>query len=73
MNRPGNISLHEIYDKPTAASLDGGAPAGPELAAIACVMMLERVNYLNTAGITIPREQITEQITDIILAAFPPS
>lgn len=56
-----------------AAFFDGGAPATTELTAIACVMMLERVNYLLSAGITIPPEQITEQITTIILAAFPTS
>ena len=54
------------------ASLDGNPPARPELTAIACVMMLERVNYLLSAGITIPPDQIADQITDIILAAFPP-
>ncbi|HET7013295.1 MAG TPA: hypothetical protein VFI65_05265 [Streptosporangiaceae bacterium] len=39
-------------------------------AAIALLSLMERVNYLLSAGIAIPAEQITGQISDIILAAF---
>src|SRR5215469_7310181 len=59
----------------TAAS---GGPAGDglhtehaELTAVACLMMLERINYLMSAAeVHLPREEMIDRITAIIYAAF---
>ena len=56
---------------------DGG-PAGDglrtehaELTAVACLMMLERVNYLMSAAeVHLPKEEMIDRITAIIYAAF---
>jgi AcrR family transcriptional regulator len=55
-----------------------GSPAGDglhtehaELTAVACLMMLERVNYLMSAAeVHLPREEMIDRITAIIYAAF---
>jgi AcrR family transcriptional regulator len=41
-----------------------------ELTALACVMMLERVNYLLSAGVRLPRENMADRLSAIIDAAF---
>jgi AcrR family transcriptional regulator len=41
-----------------------------ELTAIACVMMLERVNYLLSAGVRLPRADMVDKLSSIIDAAF---
>jgi AcrR family transcriptional regulator len=50
-------------------------PDGPgrhdELTALACLMMLERVNYLISAGVRLPREEMADRLTAILYAAFP--
>jgi AcrR family transcriptional regulator len=50
------------------------AAAGPaehaELTALACLMMLERVNYLLSVEIRLPREEMVDRLTAIIFAAF---
>ncbi len=56
----------------------GGGPAGDglhtehaELTAVACLMMLERVNYLMSAAeVHLPKEEMVDRITAIIYAAF---
>jgi AcrR family transcriptional regulator len=56
----------------------GGGPAGDglrtehaELTAVACLMMLERVNYLMSAAeVHLPREEMVDRIAAIIYAAF---
>jgi AcrR family transcriptional regulator len=56
----------------------GGGPAGDglrtehaELTAVACLMMLERINYLMSAAeVHLPREEMIDRITAIIYAAF---
>lgn len=45
-------------------------PDPAELTAIACVTMLERVNYLISVGVPIPAEEIADRLTEIIAAAF---
>ncbi|HKB31067.1 MAG TPA: helix-turn-helix domain-containing protein [Streptosporangiaceae bacterium] len=45
-------------------------PAHSELTALACLMMLERVNYLLSVGVKMPRAEMAERITSIIFAAF---
>jgi AcrR family transcriptional regulator len=62
----------------TAASLAGEpggdwatAPAGrAELTAVACLMMLERVNYLLSVEVRLPREEMVDRLTAIMFAAF---
>jgi AcrR family transcriptional regulator len=59
----------------TAAS---GGPAGDglhtehaELTAVACLMMLERINYLMSAAeVHLPREEMIDRISAIIYASF---
>jgi AcrR family transcriptional regulator len=47
-----------------------GAAEHAELTAVACLMMLERVNYLLTVEVRLPREEMEERIAAIIFAAF---
>jgi hypothetical protein len=37
---------------------------------VACLMMMERVNYLISQDVRLPREEMEERITIIIFAAF---
>jgi len=47
------------------------APAGhAELTAVACLMMLERVNYLLSVEVRLPRDEMVDRLTAIIFAAF---
>jgi len=47
------------------------APAGhAELTAVACLMMLERVNYLISTEVQLPVEEMADRIADIMFAAF---
>ena len=41
-----------------------------ELTALACLMMLERVNYLISADVRLPREEMIDRLSAIIYAAF---
>ncbi len=55
------------------AQADGQAtaPAGhAELTAVACLMMLERVNYLLSVEVRLPREEMVDRLTAIMFAAF---
>lgn len=51
-------------------------PAGPghgdhaELTALACLMMLERVNYLLSVEVRLPRTEMVDRLSAIIYAAF---
>jgi AcrR family transcriptional regulator len=51
---------------------DGGESlAGhAELTALACLMMLERVNYLWSVEVRLPREEMVDRLTAIMFAAF---
>jgi AcrR family transcriptional regulator len=49
-----------------------GAAEHAELTAVACLMMLERVNYLLTVEVRLPREEMEERIAAIMFAAFNP-
>jgi AcrR family transcriptional regulator len=50
------------------------AATGPaehaELTAVACLMMLERVNYLMSVEVMLPRAEMVERITAIMFASF---
>jgi AcrR family transcriptional regulator len=41
-----------------------------ELTAVACLMMLERVNYLFSVEVRLPREEMMDRLSAIIYAAF---
>src|ERR1022692_4081690 len=41
-----------------------------ELTAVACLMMLERVNYLLSVEVRLPREEMVDRLSAIIFAAF---
>jgi AcrR family transcriptional regulator len=42
----------------------------PELTAFACLMMLERVNFVITTEVQMPAEEMADKIADIMFAAF---
>ncbi len=50
----------------------GGSGHGDhaELTALACLMMLERVNYLLSVEVRLPRDEMVDRLTAIIYAAF---
>jgi AcrR family transcriptional regulator len=62
----------------TAAAAAGhGAPDQPntvpehaELTAVACLMMLERINYLLSVEVGLPRDEMVDRLSAIIYAAF---
>jgi len=45
-------------------------PEHAELTALACLMMLERVNYLLSAEVQLPKEEMNDRLAAIIYAAF---
>jgi AcrR family transcriptional regulator len=54
-----------------AADRQAAAPAGhAELTAVACLLMLERVNYLLSVEVRLPREEMVDRLTAIMFAAF---
>jgi AcrR family transcriptional regulator len=60
-----------------AGQADAADPAGQaelaghaELTALACLMMLERVNYLLSVEVRLPKEEMVDRITAIMFAAF---
>jgi hypothetical protein len=54
----------------TAPGQEGGIPEHAELTAVACLMMLERVNYLLSVEVRLPREEMVDRLSAIIYAAF---
>jgi AcrR family transcriptional regulator len=52
------------------AESEGGLPEHAELTAAAVVLMLERVNYLISAEVKLPVEEMVDRISAIIYAAF---
>jgi AcrR family transcriptional regulator len=50
---------------------EGGKQAEhAELTALACLMMLERINYLLSVEVRLPREEMIDRLSAIIFAAF---
>ena len=47
-----------------------GRPEHAELTALACLMMLERINYLMSVEVQLPREEMADRLAAIIFAAF---
>jgi AcrR family transcriptional regulator len=59
--------------QPSAATGTGQEQGGPEhaeLTAVACLMMLERVNYLLSVEVRLPRDEMVDRLSAIIFAAF---
>ena len=60
----------------TAAHQNGGSSGDgiltqhAELTAVACLMMLERINYLLSAEVRLPKDEMIDRLTAIIYAAF---
>jgi AcrR family transcriptional regulator len=52
------------------AGAGGGLAEHAELTAVACLMMLERVNYLLSVEVRLPRDEMMDRLTAIIFAAF---
>jgi AcrR family transcriptional regulator len=53
-----------------AAEAAGRHQEHAELTAVACLMMLERVNYLISTEVQLPVEEMADRIADIMFAAF---
>jgi len=53
-----------------APDQEGGVPEHAELTAVACLMMLERVNYLMSVEVRLPKEEMVDRLSAIIYAAF---
>jgi AcrR family transcriptional regulator len=53
-----------------AAEAAGKHQESPELTAVACLMMLERVNYLISTEVQLPVPEMADKIADIMFAAF---
>jgi hypothetical protein len=53
-----------------AAQAAGRLQERSELTAVACLMMLERVNYLISAEVQLPEDEMADRIADIMFAAF---
>jgi AcrR family transcriptional regulator len=53
-----------------AAEAAGRHQDSPELTAVACLMMLERVNYLISTEVQLPVPEMSDKIADIMFAAF---
>src|SRR5579862_7062269 len=53
-----------------AAQAAGRHQESPELTAFACLMMLERVNFLVTTELPLPEDEMADRIADIMFAAF---
>jgi AcrR family transcriptional regulator len=49
---------------------ESSVPEHAELTAVACLMMLERVNYLFSVDVGLPRDEMVDRISAIIYAAF---
>jgi AcrR family transcriptional regulator len=55
-----------------SAGLDqpDAVPEHAELTAVACLMMLERINYLLSVEVGLPRDEMVDRLSAIIYAAF---
>ncbi len=52
---------------------DGELLGHAELTAVACLMMLERINYLMAVDVQLPREEMIDRLAAITYAAFNPA
>jgi len=49
---------------------EAGVPEHAELTAVACLMMLERVNYLLSVEVRLPKQEMIDRLSAIVYAAF---
>jgi AcrR family transcriptional regulator len=61
----GMTAARKLADPPGSGTDDHA-----ELTALACLMMLERVNYLISADVRLPRDEMIDRLSAIIYAAF---
>jgi len=54
----------------TSPAGEGVTTEHAELTAVACLMMLERINYLMSAEVRLPKEEMIDRLSAIIYAAF---
>lgn len=80
-NAPGEIFAEglQLFFSLTEAMTTGMTAAAtsvgrhydtPELTAFACLMMLERVNFVMTTEVRLPADEMNDRIADIMFAAF---
>lgn len=68
--------LSEAIAQGMTAAAGARQPASPELTqhaeltALACLMMLERINYLMSVDVRLPRDEMADRLSAIIYAAF---
>jgi AcrR family transcriptional regulator len=65
-----NISDAMTTGMTAVAAAAGQKPENAELTSVACLMMLERVNYLISAEVPLPEDEMADRIADIMFAAF---
>ena len=72
--QPADAGQAADAGRPPGEAADDGQAAAPaghaELTAVACLMMLERVNYLLSVEVRLPRDEMVDRLTAIIFAAF---
>lgn len=59
-----------VRSRQGADGFDGTCTRQDELTALACLTLLERVNYLSAVGVRLPRAEMMDRLTDIVYAAF---
>jgi AcrR family transcriptional regulator len=64
------FGLAEAIATGMTAARQRGPVRHSELTAVACVMMLERMNFLLSAGVRLSREDVVDRLSAIIDAAF---
>ncbi len=62
--------LSEAIAQGMTAARGADAEQHAELTALACLMMLERVHYLLSAEVRLPRDEMIDRLASIIYAAF---
>jgi AcrR family transcriptional regulator len=67
------FGLAEAMTTGMTAATKGAQHEHVELTALGCLLMLERVNYLISAEVTLPVEEMADRIADIMYAAFAPA
>ncbi len=73
-NRASTPSRTETPSQADTPSADDGVELGhAELTAVACLMMLERINYLMAVDVQLPREEMIDRLAAITYAAFNPA
>lgn len=70
--------MADVISMGMAAGAAGGQPGADgrisgtdsRLSAVACLIMLERANYLTSSGVRLPRAELADRLTAIVMAAF---